>query len=183
MKLQDIDWRSIVGTVAPALATALGGPLAGTAAQAISQALFGRPDASEDEITAALKGATPQALLDLKKADQEFKVEMGRLGVALEKIAADDRANARERQAKMNDWTPTVLGAIILAGFFAVLLLMIFEPLPPESKSALDIMLGVLGTISVAVVQYIYGSSAGSARKTELIGLTQGAARQAEPKA
>jgi hypothetical protein len=37
-----MDWKKIVGAVAPTLATALGGPLAGMAAAAVSDALLGK---------------------------------------------------------------------------------------------------------------------------------------------
>jgi len=39
-------WKGIVGTVAPALATALGGPLAGVAVRAIAEKVLGKPEAS-----------------------------------------------------------------------------------------------------------------------------------------
>jgi len=49
------NWKSILGTVAPGLATALGGPLAGMAVQAVSNAVLGKQDGSDDEIAAAIK--------------------------------------------------------------------------------------------------------------------------------
>ena len=52
-------WKSIVGTVAPALATALGSPLAGMAVAAIGSAL-GLTESSEETVSAAIVKATPE---------------------------------------------------------------------------------------------------------------------------
>lgn len=168
-----MDWKSIVGTVAPTLATALGGPLAGTAIKAISNAVLGRDDASEDEVAEAMKKADPETLLKLKKADQQFKVEMRKLGVRVEEIHAGDRHSARQRQTKMRDWSPSILGSLIILGFFGVLAAMMAFEMPATSKDVLQIMLGALGTMSASVVAYFFGSSAGSARKNELFGLSK----------
>jgi len=42
-------------------------PVAGLAIQAASNALLGRPDGSEDELAAAVAGATPDQLMALKR--------------------------------------------------------------------------------------------------------------------
>ena len=91
------DWKSLVRTVAPGLATALGGPLAGMATQAVSNAILGKPDGTEEELSKALQGATPETLAAIKKADQEFSIKMKELDVDVIKISAGDVANARER--------------------------------------------------------------------------------------
>ena len=75
----EFDWKSIVKTVAPILATALGGPLAGAATSAISQALLGKKDGTETEIATILQTASPETLLALKKANQDFEVKMKEL--------------------------------------------------------------------------------------------------------
>ena len=62
-------WKEIIGTVAPTLATALGGPLAGVATQAISAALLGKADGSEDEIAAAFSVGGADALQKARDAD------------------------------------------------------------------------------------------------------------------
>ena len=58
-----MDWKSVVRTVAPTLATALGGPLAGAAVQALSVALLGRPDGTEQEVAEAVLTGGADALL------------------------------------------------------------------------------------------------------------------------
>ncbi len=170
------DWRALVKSIAPTIGTALGGPLGGVAGMALAKVL-GVPDASSGDDTAlaaAVQGASPSQLIALKEADQAFAVQMERLGFeniqALEAIAAGDRANARDREVKTGDWTPKALAIVITLGFFGLLgYLMKSEP-PAGSRDILNIMLGSLGAAWLGVVTYYFGSSAGSARKDEILG-------------
>jgi len=158
---------NLVKTVAPSLATAVGGPLAGMATRAISDALLGKPDGTEDELIDAAAKATPEQLLALKKAEQDFAVRMRELEIDLQRIDAADRSSAREREVKTGDWTPRVLAAAVTLGFFGVLGYMIAYGLPAQGGEALLVMLGTLGTAWGAIVSYYFGSSAGSKEKTE----------------
>ena len=89
---------NLVRTVAPTIATAVGGPLAGMATRAISEALLGKPDGTEEELAQAAANATPEQLLALKKAEQDFAVRMRELDIDLERIANEDRNSARDRE-------------------------------------------------------------------------------------
>jgi hypothetical protein len=62
-----------------------------------------------------------------------------------------------------------VLGAVVTFCFFTVLTLLIFKPMPQENKDVLYLAIGALIGFEGAVVQYFYGSSAGSAKKDETI--------------
>jgi hypothetical protein len=93
---------------------------------------------------------------------------------ALEKIAADDRASAREREAKTGDSiTPRLIAVCVIAGFFTVLLGMMFLDTPKESREPLLILLGSLGAAFTAVIGYYFGSTANSAEKTRLLAQSQ----------
>jgi hypothetical protein len=169
------DWKSLVKSIAPSIGTALGGPLGGIAGLALAKSLGVSEDAAKDDtaMAAAVQGASPDQLLALKKADQDFALQMEKLGFAnveaLEAISAGDRANARDREVKTGDWMPKVLGLVITVGFFGLLYYLLkFEP-PAGSRDILNIMLGSLGSAWIGVVTYYFGSSAGSARKTELM--------------
>jgi hypothetical protein len=158
---------NLVRTVAPSIATAVGGPLAGMATRAISEALLGKPDGTEDELLEAAKSATPEQLLALKQAEQNFVVRMRELDVDLERIANQDRGSAREREIKTGDYTPKLLAAAVTFGFFGVLFWMIAYGLPVNGGEAMLVMLGTLGTAWGAIVSYYFGSSAGSREKTQ----------------
>lgn len=164
-----LDWKAIVGTVAPTLATALGGPLAGVAVKSIAGKLLDRPQATEEEVQQAVLGADPQTLLRLKELDIEFKKFTTDAGIRLEQIDADDRANARARETQVRDHTPAYLAYAITVGFFGTLAFMLINGKPATGGDALLVMLGSLGTAWAGVVAYYFGSSAGSRKKDEAI--------------
>lgn len=175
MKLSDI--AGVLGKVAPTIAAAAGGPLAGSAVTAI-EGVFGlKPEGDatkrQDAAAAAIAGASPEQLLNLKKADADFQSRMAELGfenaAELEKLAGEDRANARNREMNVKDFTPRVLAIAITFGFFALLGYMAGFQVPAESKDLLNVMVGTLGTAWVAIVTYYFGSSAGSDAKTQLL--------------
>lgn len=160
--------RAIV-RAAPGLAHALGGPLAGAAVAQLSRALFGAGDVEEEVLAQTLANASPEHLIALKKAEQEFQLALRQASVEEARIDAGDRADARSRQIKMNDWTPSALGALVIVGFFVVMGAMVAFKLPPGAETEFSIMLGALATMTAAVVNYFFGSSAGSREKTRLI--------------
>lgn len=114
------DWKNIIGTVAPAIATALGGPLAGLGVTAVGKALGLGDGASEEEVAAAVGKASPEQLVNLKKANLEFQARLKELDVDLERIAMTDRASARKREASTGDsWTPRLLAVLVIGLFGA----------------------------------------------------------------
>jgi hypothetical protein len=113
-----MDWKSILGGVAPTLATALsvvGGPagmVAGAALRAVSGAVLGHQEGTSDQVTQAIQaGLSPDAIAALQKADNDFKVQMAQIAAATEQAQltyekdiyaeeAGDRANARDLAGK-----------------------------------------------------------------------------------
>jgi hypothetical protein len=173
----NFDWKNVVANVAPMLATALGGPLAGGAVAAITKALGLGDDATDAEIAKKLAEADPSTLLELKKAEQDFAARMAEMGFKneadLEKIAADDRADARHREIERQDWTPRILAYLVTAGFFGMLSVMVFAAIPTASKEPLYILLGSLGTAWTSIISYYFGSTAGGQKKSELLAKTK----------
>jgi hypothetical protein len=71
---------------------------------------------------------------------------------------------------KNNTIAMFILAGIITIGFFTVLILLIFIKIPEGNESMLNIGLGSLITsFSGGVVGYFFGSSQGSANKTEIM--------------
>ena len=159
----------LLGQVAPTLATALGGPMAGLAVKTLSNVLLGHEEGSDEDISKALGSATPEQLSDIKKIDADFKVRMKELDIDLEKISAGDRDSARKMQMETKDWVPKVLAVAITIGFFGILVWMLVYGMPPSGTEALLMMLGALGTAWTGVVNFYYGSSAGSKAKTDAL--------------
>jgi len=59
------------------------------------------------------------------------------------------------------------LAALIVIAFFVVLALMIEKG--TDANPVLNVMVGTLGTITVMVASYFFGSSKGSADKNDII--------------
>lgn len=66
-----------------------------------------------------------------------------------------------------------LLGALVTIGFFTTLGFLIFKQMPQENKDVLYLAIGSLIGFMGAVVQYFYGSSAGSAAKSEILTKTK----------
>lgn len=167
------DFKKIIGAVAPTLGRALAGPLGGMAASAITEALGISPKASEEELLKAVNNATPEQLLALKKADQDFAIRMRELDIDLERLDAEDRDSARQREMKVRDWMPRVLALFIVAGFmatvFAVLLGYVEGMKDPLTATTVGTLIGFVSAKAEQVVAYYFGSSAGSREKTNLL--------------
>ena len=62
-----------------------------------------------------------------------------------------------------------VLGALIVFGFFTLLGLLIFKEVPSSNNDVLNLAIGTLISGFATVVGYFFGSSAGSAAKTDML--------------
>lgn len=167
-----MDWQSIIKTVAPWIGTALGGPLGGMAVEAAANAL-GISEKTADAVKAAIAGATPEQMLALKQADQQFAKDMQALGFShiekLAQLANDNTKDARAMQVATRSKVPAILAVLITVGFFGILIGMMSGSLKTTDNQALLIMLGALGAAWGSVVNYFFGSSSDSGRKTELL--------------
>ena len=161
--------KRVIAAAAPKLAHALGGPLAGAAVEHLSRAILGVPYTDEETLSDAISQMTPAQIIALKNAERDFAVAVHQLNVEERRIDASDRASARARQVATQDLTPTVLGGLIVLGFFGVLCIMVAHKLPQGAESEFSIMLGALATMTAAVVNYFFGSSSGSKDKTRIL--------------
>jgi hypothetical protein len=116
-----------------------------------------------------MANASPDQLATLKKIDADFKAHMKELDIDLERIAAGDRDSARQMQRETKDWVPKLLAIVITIGFFGILVWMLVMGMPQTGTEALLMMLGALGTAWTGVVNFYYGSSAGSKAKNDLL--------------
>lgn len=152
--------------VAPTIATALAGPLAGTAVKALSIALLGNESGTEQDVAAAIQSATPEQLANLKKIDADFQTKMAALDIDLEKISADDRKSARDMQVMTHDWVPRLIAILVTVGFFSILVYMMMFGMPKTGTEALLLMLGSLGTAWTGIINFYYGSTSTSKQRT-----------------
>lgn len=161
--------------IAPFLSTALsfGGPVGAIAGKALSTALGTKSDANPDDLAAAIAGATPEQIAAIQKAEQDFQVQMKQLDIQsvddLEKIAADDRANARNREIQVKDYTPEVGFYLMLAVFVGIVYALFKYPVPPENKAVIYSLVGSFMTMLIAAATYFYGTTRSSANKDKVL--------------
>ena len=174
------DWKKLLGVVAPMAGTALAGPMGGAVASQIVAKLGltkdGKPvdPANQADFNEAMAQAmlNPEQVLQLKQFEAQHVENMRALGIKsvtdLEKINADDRNSARQREMSVKDKTPTVLAYITVLGTFGIMLAVMAGWTKVDSALA-GTFVGYLISESKQVLSYYFGSSAGSAEKTALL--------------
>jgi hypothetical protein len=152
--------------IAPTVATALGGPLAGMAISAVSKAI----GVNEDKVGDLIKDnkLTAEQIAQVKVAEIELQKQAQELGLNFAKLEVDDRKSAREMQAATRSIVPPALAAIVTVGFFGILVMMLLGKVDSNNPAIL-MMLGSLGTAWTGIIAYYFGSSAGSQAKTDLL--------------
>ena len=147
--------KNIVGAVAHTLGTALGGPMGGMAANMIADVL-GVPN-NPKSIEKGLAEATPEQMLELKKAEQNFEVQMKELDVDVFKLEVADGQDARKNFSK--DWTARIMGIAVVGGFMGYIFLVTLQPPEQNSEALINLVLGYLGGLASAVISFYFGAS------------------------
>ena len=149
---------SILKTAAPALATAVAGPLGGAAVSMIADKL-GLPDKTVDAVTQALT-TNPESIQKLKELDLEFA-----------KIDAADRDSARKMQITNKSRMPAILSVVTVIGFFSLLIGAATGFLSLTGSDVMMLLLGVLARETASVYNFWLGSSNSSQQKDIVKGL------------
>ena len=174
------DWKKFVGSVAPVLGLALGGPMAGAAVKVLAGAIFGDQSSSADDVAAAIAGGqlTGEQIVALKTADRQFEVRMRELDIDLAKLnqAADDAVlrdvqDARARQIATKDRMPEIIFFMFLAIYIAEVAMFFFGKMPTD-EYVRALMTRAFGTVEAGVVgavAYFIGSSRGSKQSGDAV--------------
>jgi membrane-bound ClpP family serine protease len=152
-------------TVAPTIATALGGPLAGMAVSAIAKAIGCEPDEVQNVISS--NKLTAEQIASIQLAELELKKQAQSMNLDFAKLTAEDKKSARDMQIATKSWIPALLAVFVTIGFFGILFGLMTEQF--KTSDALMLMLGSLGTAWTGVMAFYFGSSASSQAKTELL--------------
>lgn len=163
----NLEWLS---KIAPTVATALGGPLAGVAVSALGKAL-GVDEVTTEKVTGLLQSGnmTGEQIAAIRMAEIELKKQEQENGFKFAELDIKDRDSARQREIAVKDNVPGRLAVFVTVGFFSVLAYLLVNGTPPQGGEALLVMLGALGAAWGAVVNYYYGSSKGSSAKDATI--------------
>lgn len=173
-----MDWRkasSALAQIAPWIAGTFGSPVAGVAVKALVD-VFGLSEdqATPETITAALAGASPQQLQDLRAAELKHAEFMQQIGYTnIEQLAISevaDRDSARNRQINLKDRTPDLLAALSVIVFLSIMAYMAFGQAPAEPmRDGFLMMAGAAIATYKDVYGYFFGSSKGSQGKDAVI--------------
>lgn len=179
MDIKDIDWKGMIGGIAPGLAAALGGPLAGVAVKVIADKVLGQPEASADDVAVALStGAlSVEQIVALRAAEQTLQVEMAKIDQAREGAFLADTQSAREqtvalaREDSRIAWAAPIISVVIVVGFFGCVIILMFFQRNWDERTAnlLNVLFGALIPGFAGVTQYWLGSSAGSKRAGDAV--------------
>ena len=165
-------WQNVIKTIAPTVATALLGPLGGAAVAAIGSAL-GVSDATQDKIKAAIEQGqlTGEQVAKLKELELQFQSEEKERGFKYAELAFKDRDSARTNntaggiQARL-----FVMSVVLLVATLGCEAVVLFVGYPKEIPDVLvGRILGLMDSVALMVLAYYYGTSAGSAQKTEIM--------------
>lgn len=163
--------KKVIGTVAPGLATALGGPLAGQAVSVITAALGLGP--SEEEKAIQILQQSPDALLKLKLAEIDFQKFLKDAGIRTQELDTKDRDSARILAAAKGMFPQVTLSIVYTVGYFTMVFGMMTGSLHiPSASGEQALFAGIVGVMTGAQVQILnfwFGSSSGSANKDKTI--------------
>jgi len=169
-------WFQTVKKLAPKVAGGLiGGPFGALAVSALQAALGVDGDPADpgtvDKIAELVGSGSPDVLLALKTAEQQFEIEMKKLDISEQDLYLQDVASAREREKVVRDKTPMVLAYLAVALWLFILYAVFFTDLEvvhdQTQRDVLLYLLGVTQTLVVTAYSYYLGSSRGSLAKTE----------------
>ena len=186
------DLGKAIGSIAPTLATMLGGPLAGTAVSALASAFGLGTNATQSDITSVVQtgGMTPDIISAVRLADQKHAEVIAQQGLDLQKLNSDHQeAMAQTYTADTQDARKTFgqqkavfnLGIIILITFAFVMTAVLWASynlltggITIKDVAVVAAISGMVGSVvgyvaanAQQVVGYFFGSSSGSADKTD----------------
>lgn len=125
-----MDWKSVIGTLAPTVATALGGPLAGGVVVAIGE-LLGINEPTQDKIKVAIENGalTGEQVTGIRTLEMTLKAEESERGFRYADLEFKDRDSARRRDTELGkagarnhraDWMVTLAVAVIVGLVYAI---------------------------------------------------------------
>ena len=150
----------LLKSLAPTIASAAGGPMAGMAVKMAAKKL-GLPDtATANEIEDLIEREPDKAVM-VREADKDFKNRIREMEIDLEsfKTEVEDRKDARENFA--TDWTPKVFSVLTLLLYGAFVMIVTLMPHDKKDETIISLVLGQLSGILGTAAAFFYGSSSG----------------------
>ena len=176
-----MDWldagRKAIQTGLPTIGGLIGGPLGATAGKLVGNlvgAIFGEDEEVTPENFSSLLD-NPDLVIRLKEIETTHASKLQELSIEAERIRLADVASARTRQVESEratgkrDINLYALAWLIVIGFFGLMGLLLWRPIPESNSQAGFMMFGSLIAGFGSVIQYFFGSSKSSSDKTKLL--------------
>lgn len=166
-----MSWLETISKIAPTVASALGGPLAGAAVVAIGE-LLGISEPTQGKIENVIQNAqlTGQQITELRSLEAKLKAEELERGFRYAELEFKDRDSARKANVDGGTQVHLFWLSLLLLGVtLGSELIVLFQGYPSTlSEIVVGRVLGLMDSVALMVLSYWYGTSSGSARKTEL---------------
>ena len=165
-----MDWKQVGNTVIKAGAPLLGGALFGPAGSVIASIISGNlgmsPDATPDQVMAAIT-SDPEAALKLREIETTHAERLQALENERLRIETADVQSARN--VHQHHWMPSAITMVMCAMFGAIVGALFIWAIPGENKDIVVYMAGQVSGILTSCVTYWVGSTRASANKDTLI--------------
>lgn len=164
-----MNWLETLKAIAPTVATALGGPLAGAAVSAIGSVL-GVDNPTKETIANLFKDGqlTQEQLGELRKLELEFQNQEKERGFKYAELEYKNQDSARQMQMSTHSKMPAVLTVMVTLGFFGILTLLFFHP-ELKGNEIVMMMVGQLSAVWAGCVAFYTGTTFGSANKNAML--------------
>lgn len=164
-----MGWLDTLKTLAPTVASALGGPLAGAAVTALGS-LFGISEPTQDKISKLFTDGQISAehLSEIRKLEMDYQNQEKERGFKFAELAFKDVDSARNMQIKTNSNMPAVLTTLVTVGFFSILSLLFFHP-ELKGNEIVMVMVGQLSAVWAGCVAFYTGTTFSSGNKNAML--------------
>lgn len=166
-----MNWLETLKSLAPTVATALGGPLAGAAVSALG-GILGVPDATQETIGKLFKDGqlSQEHLAEIRKLELEYQNNEKERGFKYAELEYKDRDSARNMAVQTHSLTPSVLTWLIVTLTLLAEAALLFNQVPPGADPIIiGRVLGTMDSALVMVLSFWFGSNSSSQQKTALL--------------
>jgi len=159
-----MDWLK---NIAPTIASALGGPLAGMAVEAVSKAIGVDPSDVQNTINSGK--LTADQIASIQQAELALKARAQEMGLDFEKLAVADRASARQMQMTTGSFVPPLLSVLVVVAWTTIQYFLLTHVIDPSMRELVARVLGTLDGALMLIISFYFGTSAGSQAKDQLL--------------
>jgi hypothetical protein len=164
-----MNWLDTLKSLAPTVATALGGPLAGAAVSALGS-ILGVAEPTQDAIAKLFKDGQLSAdhLAEIRKLELDYQNQEKERGFKFAELEYKNQDSARQMQMATHSKMPAILTIMVTLGFFGILSLLFFHP-ELKGNEIVMMMVGQLSAVWAGCVAFYTGTTFGSANKNALL--------------